>query len=328
MNGSQAPSLESRIRGAISGALVGDALGVPVEFAARAARDADPVGGMRAWGTHRQPAGTWSDDGALLLCTTEGLIEGFSPERLGALYVRWMRDGHWSARGEVFDIGGTTLSALSRLAAGVPLGQAGDKGEEQNGNGSLMRILPVAVHAGRAGADFICEHAMLASSITHAHRRSQIACAFYCLMVEAVLRGTSVTEAYRAAVAYFEPRLQSLPRERAAFARLLEGNIAHTARDEISASGYVVHTLEASIWCVLCHDDFERAVLAAVNLGDDTDTTACVTGGLAGAIYGLESIPAPWLEALPRRSDVEGLLDRFVPACRADENAFRPKSPK
>lgn len=322
MNTAKAPTLESRMRGAIYGALVGDALGVPVEFAARAERDADPVCGMRAWGMHHQPAGTWSDDGALLLCTAEGLVDGFSARRLGALYVRWMRDGYWGARGEVFDIGGTTRSALSRLGDGVPIERAGDDGEGQNGNGSLMRILPVALHGSRAGADVISERAMVASSITHAHRRSQIACAFYCLIVEAVLRGVTVVEAYRAAIAHVEPRVQSLPRERAAFARLLSGEIAQAARQEIGASGYVIHTLEAAIWCVLRHDDFESAVLAAVNLGDDTDTTACVTGGLAGAVFGLESIPAPWLETLPRRSDVEALLDRFVPACRADENGF------
>lgn len=189
MTGSSTPGLESRIRGAIFGALVGDALGVPVEFTSRAQRDADPVHEMLGGGTWGQPAGTWSDDGALLLCTTEATIDGLSVSRLGAAYVQWMRQGHWSARGDVFDIGNATAMSLERLADGIPIEEAGATGEDQNGNGALMRVLPIGLRFWRSADDEMCSHAAACSRITHAHRRSQLACGFYCLTIASVLRG-------------------------------------------------------------------------------------------------------------------------------------------
>jgi ADP-ribosyl-[dinitrogen reductase] hydrolase len=309
------PTFDSRVRGGLFGALVGDALGVPVEFCERVERDLDPVTDMRAWGRHHQPAGTWSDDGSLLLCTAEGVQSGFLPAKLALLYVKWMTSGYWAARDEVFDIGGATRAALCRLQDGVSLGQAGADGEWQNGNGSLMRILPIALRFHRRPAEELTDIAMDASAITHSHIRSQFACAFYCQMVAALLRDLSPREAYQFAIREIAPLVEPYPRERIAFERLLTGRIDELDRSEVFGSGYVIHSLEASIWCVLREPSFRTAVLAAVNLGDDTDTTGCVTGGLAGAIHGYEAIPPEWPATLLKRDELEQLSQTFLRSC-------------
>jgi len=314
------PRLE-RIAGGIEGALVGDALGVPVEFSGRDARDADPVAEMRAGGTWGQPAGTWSDDGALLLCAVEGLTKDYSPEYLGQLFVRWMKDRHWTARDEVFDIGGATLTALGRIDAGVAIAAAGVTGEDENGNGSLMRILPVALRfAPRVPDAELTRRAMEVSRITHAHPRSQLACAFYCLTAAALLRQRTPEEAYAHAREAIQPCLGKFPSERSAFDRILSGKISRLARSDIKSSGYVIDTLEAALWCLLRHASFQGAVLAAVNLGGDTDTTGCITGGLAGVAHGRAAIPRIWLETLPRREELNDLVAAFVREAAPSDN--------
>lgn len=306
-------SFASRIRGAIYGALVGDALGVPVEFSLRAERDADPVQEMRSGGYWRQLAGTWSDDGAMLLCTAEGICEGFSAERLGSLYVSWMNAGHWAARHKVFDVGRTTETALSRIAEGSSWAASGEDGEGDNGNGSLMRILPIGLRFRNAEAATIMRHAADASRITHAHPRSLVACGFYSVVISEVVNGAALPEAIHRALPVLSEAVATLPDERVVFGRLLGGRLAESPRESIRSSGYVMHTLEAALWCGLTHNSFKEGVLAAVNLGSDTDTTGCVTGGLLGALYGYEAIPHEWIAELPRRADVDALLERFTP---------------
>jgi ADP-ribosyl-[dinitrogen reductase] hydrolase len=238
--------------------------------------------------------------------------------RLGAAYVQWMRQGHWSARGDVFDIGNATAMSLERLADGIPIEEAGATGEDQNGNGSLMRVLPVGLRFWRYDADEMCSHAAACSRITHAHRRSQLACGFYCLTIASVLRGLAPLDAYALAAGFTGRKMEDYSREKAAFGRLVSGSIHRLPRSEIKSSGYVIHTLEAALWCVLQHHNFSDAVLAAVNLGGDTDTTACVAGGFAGAIYGIDAIPSDWIGILPQPPRLEEMLQRFASACGAD----------
>lgn len=301
----------ARIRGAIYGALVGDALGVPVEFSSREELSRTPVRGMRAGGTWRQLAGTWSDDGALLLCTLEGLARHASPAEIGQLYVAWMREGRWTARGNVFDIGRTTQLALSRLADGIP---PPPPAVSENGNGSLMRILPVGLQQGAADPAAQIRTAMDLSALTHGHPRSQLACVFYSLVVAHVLRGSAALDAHRIAASECAQLFAPHPAEHAVFARVLSADFRRTSERDIHSSGYVLHTLEASLWCVLNQPNFTSAVLTAVNLGGDTDTTGCVTGGLAGALHGIDAIPPEWIAALPRREEIDALLARFIGA--------------
>ncbi len=189
-------SLTERVLGGLWGAVVGDALGVPVEFQSREQLRQNPLQDMRGYGTYHQPAGTWSDDSSLMLCTVEGLADGFDTGRLGMLFTRWLDQAHWAPWQEVFDVGGTTLMAINRLSQGVEPEQAGLIDENSNGNGSLMRILPVALRYFDLPVEELLDHAHRASALTHRHVRGQMACGVYCTMVSALLQGADKIEAY------------------------------------------------------------------------------------------------------------------------------------
>jgi ADP-ribosyl-[dinitrogen reductase] hydrolase len=310
-----APSQDDRMAGALWGALVGDALGVPVEFMSREMVRKNPVTGMRGHGTHNQPAGTWSDDSSLLLSTVDSLAAcgKFDPVDLGKRFVRWERDAYWTPHGTVFDIGIATSRAISRLASRTPPEEAGGADVESNGNGSLMRILPIALWFRASPAADLATLAQRASSVTHRHPRSQMSCALFCLLVRELLAGTAPADALRTALHAFGRVYDQPPflAERRHFQMLERGNIAEAAERDIASSGYVIHTLTASIWCLLTSASFEETVLKAVNLGSDTDTTGTVAGGLAGALYGLQSIPAEWKNRLARHDDVASLFAKF-----------------
>jgi len=211
MNPNANPSRKRRLQGGLWGAVVGDALGVPVEFKSRAEVQANPVTGMRAHGTHHQEAGTWSDDGALLICTADSLLNHeFDTEDMGGRFVAWYENGMWAAHCEVFDVGFTTSDALTRIRNGVAAEQAGGRGENSNGNGSLMRILPVALRFAHEPVSILLDRIGRASAITHGHGRFQMACGFYALVVKELLAG-------------LQPR-EALERSRDVFYRTFAGN--------------------------------------------------------------------------------------------------------
>jgi ADP-ribosylglycohydrolase len=306
------PNPSQRILGGLYGSLVGDALGVPVEFQNRGMRQYDPVTSMRAFGTWNQPAGTWSDDGALLLCAVESLAEReFDTQDMGEGSVRWLQEGHWAARGRVFDIGHATHQALDRIAQGTPAEQAGGQGESSNGNGSLMRILPVPLATLTADLHTFCDQIERASAITHAHARSRLACVFHGLLVRHLMLRESPAAAHASAAREFNDRYTH-HEELARFAPMLDPGLINQDESDIASTGYVLHTLHAALWCLLTTDTFKDCVLKAVNLGDDTDTTGCVAGGLAGLVYGVEAIPEEWLTVLPRQADLQNLFQKFI----------------
>jgi ADP-ribosyl-[dinitrogen reductase] hydrolase len=316
-----------RILGALWGSLAGDALGVPVEFLSRETVRQNPVTGMRGFGTHRQPAGTWSDDSSLLLCTVESLTHagGLDAADLGERFVRWETNGSWTPHGNVFDIGHTTARAISQIASGITPEEAGGADVNSNGNGSLMRILPIALWFQDESAEAIAIHAQRASSITHRHARSQMACAFYCLLARELLHAVSRKEALRAAFETFSQIYAHPPfKEEMLHFRLLDPKVLEKLPEtEIASSGYVIHTLLASVWCLLTSQTLEETLLKAVNLGGDTDTTGTVTGGLAGAYYGMKAIPLCWEQLLARHDDIESLFARFL-SCAPEQRAFLP----
>ncbi len=303
-----------RVLGGLWGALVGDALGVPVEFQSRSERQADPVTDMREFGTHRQPKGTWSDDGSLILCTVDSLLHAeFDPEDMGRRFVAWMNEGLWTANGEVFDVGAATTGALLRIAGGTPAEQAGGRDESCNGNGSLMRILPVALRFASQAPKTLVECLEKASSITHGHARSKMACALYGLISRNLLLGWKPQAALDATRVEFTGWYERAP-EYSHFRHVLCDDFASLAEGSIASTGYVIHTLHASLWCMLTTASYEDCVLRAVNLGGDTDTTACVAGGLAGVHYGIGAVPERWRNVMARREAVGQLFDRFAGA--------------
>lgn len=315
MNVATTISKRDRILGGLWGSLVGDALGVPVEFKDRVTVQADPVKGMRGMGTHRQPAGTWSDDSSLLLCSADSLVRSeFDTDDMGARFVRWYHEELWTPHGKVFDAGVTTVNALRRIASGIRPEVAGSDDQYSNGNGSLMRILPVSLRFAHQGKQML-DRVHRASAITHRHPRSQMACGLFTLVVQELLQDKQVSDALTEALGSFRAHYEHDPwwsLELDYFQLLLAGDLAARPESEIASSGYVLHTLTASLWCLLTTSSFEECVLKAVNLGGDTDTTGCVAGGLAGVHYGFSAAPQHWLQALARRDEVEVLFNRFA----------------
>ena len=313
-------------RAALLGLAVGDALGVPVEFVGRQVRRRDPVTGLRGYGTHQQPPGTWSDDSSLTFCLAETLArpDGLtaSPDLadFGRRAVNWLGNAYWTAHGETFDVGNATRAAIDKLRAGVAPTQAGPRSEFDNGNGALMRTLPLVFHdtwrAERLDLNAAWALTEAVASVTHGHPRSTLGCFLYLLVARGLLAGLAPAAAYEQMQALATPWLQvgTIPAvvEDKYYRRVLSSELALLPEAEISSSGYVVHTLEAALWCLLKHDTYAATVLAAVNLGDDTDTTGAVAGGLAGLAYGEAAIPAEWRAGLARRADIEDLAARLV----------------
>lgn len=308
------PCKSKRLLGGLWGAVIGDALGVPVEFSRREELKLDPVTDMIGHGMFDLPPGSWSDDSSLLICTVESLLEGFDPRAMARLFVRWFQESHWTPWGKTFDVGSGTSVAIRRLKAGMNPLQAGGAGELDNGNGSLMRVLPVAVFFGDAPAKVLLEKVHAVSSITHRHPRSLFACGVYCAAAARLLAGDSIPQAYAQAIVTARREYDEEPfrREFVHFERFLSGRLADLDEGAIRSSGYVIDTLEAALWSVLTTRSFEEAVLRAVNLGSDTDTTACVAGGLAGLHYGVGAIPKKWMDTIARKEDIEGLFEAFL----------------
>lgn len=311
------------VHSALIGLAVADALGVPVEFRSREELKADPVSGMRAYGTYNQPAGTWSDDSSMAFCIAESIAKGYKLEEVAENFVRWKYDNYWCPHGELFDIGNQTSSAIGRLRELLAAGREGELNQlhsddpMDNGNGSLMRCIPLLFLIQNEALDEQFRLIKEASALTHGHIRSAIACLFYLLIAEYILNGQEKKAAYLAACQQLKIWMQDqeiVEEEQMVFAKVLSGNIHLEQEDNIQSDGYVMHSLEASLWCFLRFGDYASAVLAAVNLGRDTDTTAAITGGLAGLYYGLDLIPEDWINTIARLEDIYELADRVEKA--------------
>lgn len=310
----------STVKAAILGGVVGDALGVPVEFMSRADLTVAPVTGMREYGTHNQPAGTWSDDSSMALCLMESLTRGIDYEDMAYNFLRWADDCFWTAHDEVFDMGIATRKALVKYAHRTPALECGAAGERDNGNGSLMRMMPLSLYLHQAMGPCWNEERDAyeivhnASRITHAHPISLIACGIYCSIANEILRGNTLEAAIytgieKAKAIYDrqEELSEYLPYFKEVDLDILKG-LPITA---IRGSGYVLDTLKSALWCLLHTDSFRSCVLQAVNLGEDTDTVGTVAGGLAGLWYGLCAIPGDWISILSREDEIEALCEQF-----------------
>ncbi len=306
--------LASRLRGALWGLLVGDAIGVPYEFHEpdellwSDAIEMDPP----AWfaRAHRgTPPGTWSDDGAHALCLLASLLERgcFDAEDLGRKLLAWRDTGYLAVDGRVFDCGIQTASALAALRGGMPALSSGPDGEHDNGNGALMRVLPLALwHEGHDAELVALAHAQ--SCVTHGHLRAQVCCALYCLWARRLLTADAAEaeDPWAHAVAALRDVYGCTP-SRAE----LEAHVRPDDPADGRGTGYVVDTLR-TVRRVMHQPTFERVVRQAIGYGRDTDTTACVAGGLAGAREGLDGIPSRWLKALRGRHLAEPLIEALV----------------
>ncbi|WP_375182123.1 ADP-ribosylglycohydrolase family protein [Chryseobacterium sp.] len=307
--------MENIVKAGIFGVCVGDALGVPVEFKTRETLKAFPVENMREFGSWNQPKGTWSDDSSLTLCIADELTKGYDLEKIGQSFVKWVKYGHWTAHGRLFDIGGTTRHSIARLIKGESAKFSGNIFEEDNGNGSLMRTLPLAFYLkDEENIEKLYQTVKEVSAITHAHFRSVFACFIYVIFAVELIKGKDKKQAYhhtQKMVLQFAEIQGFNPKEIQLFDRVLKNDISEYHEDSISSGGYVLHSLEASLWCFLKSENYTEAVLKAVNLGEDTDTTGAITGGIAGLYYGFESIPKEWIDVLARKEDIEKLCEKL-----------------
>lgn len=288
---------------------MGDAIGVPYEGDKPNATGALV---MRGGGRHRQPPGTWSDDGALMLALADSLASvGFHPDDQAKRALAWVDKRAYTPDGDgAFDIGGATSRALARLRAGAEAIDAGGTEERDCGNGSLMRILPIALWDESADNATLIERAHLASRVTHGHPRCQVTCALYVLIARALLTGqTDAAAALEDSIG----RLQADTYDgRPDMAKALTELVTHRSTAGVRyGRAYVVDAFWSGWEAYASTESYRECVERAVGYGHDTDTTAAIAGGLAGIRYGVEGIPPDWLDALRGRDIVEEIISRL-----------------
>lgn len=306
----------------IMGVVVGDALGLPVQFSWREELEKNPVTDMIGYRTFNVPAGAWSDDSSLTLATLSSIndLERIDSKDIMNRFVHWYDDGEYTPFGYAYDIGCTCEEAICRYAELKNYKECGCVGEFSNGNGSLMRIMPVCLYVyenvmrgkmdEKQGLDLIHE----VSALTHAHLRSKIACGIYYFLVKNILHNSGpLSERLQVgiddAVRFYHEDIGNLV-QMVFYHRLMKlDEFKNTPVEKIESSGYVVDSIEAAIWCLLTTGSFKDCLLKAVNLGRDTDTIAAIAGGLAGLYYGYQKMPEEWLEKIQRRDWIEKMCE-------------------
>lgn len=342
------------VRSGLFGVCAGDALGVPVEFQSQEILDQNPVVGMSGGGVHGQPAGTWSDDSSMTLCLADSIVKtrGVHTHDIMERFLTWYQDGAYTPWVECFDIGHTTAQALLRYQNGTDPALCGGNKWNTNGNGSLMRILPLAFELYRVygpnltASTKAMEMIHRISGLTHRHALAQSACGIYlCVAVklldirwravpcrrlqdlgesalphrrrcaERTMLGHAIAAGICEAVEWYRQRHRFASVDKW-WKRLLRlEQLRGIARQDVRSGGYVIETLEAAFWCLLNTDNYADCVLAAVNLGHDADTTAAVAGGLAGLAYGYDSIPSEWMAELKRKEFIHECCNGLAAHC-------------
>ena len=300
--------INMKVKDGIIGLIVGDALGVPVEFYTRFELEKNPVVGMRENGAHCQPAGTWSDDSSMTLATMTSIVnrQGIDYEDIMDEFLLWLHEGKYTnSKGKAFDIGMGTSEALYKYENGTSPLKSGGTGERSNGNGSLMRILPLAYIK-----DIDYQTVENVSSLTHAHERSKIACALYVEIAKSMLENDMTIQEHVDMACNKIKNHYRNSIELKHFQKILDNEL-----DEVNGKGYVIYTLECVINCLVTTDNYRDAVLKTVNLGGDTDTNAAVCGGLAGIYYGFDSIPLDWIDEINKIDEVLSLCEKYEGYC-------------
>lgn len=312
----------------IFGVVVGDALGDSVQFMSRnEVLNRGLVMGMEDGGPFNTPAGTWTDDSAMTLATLASIVDkkDIDLEDIMDRFVAWLKNGEYTPFGYSFDIGMTCEQAISFYIRTRNVNTCGRTGEYANGNGALMRIMPACLYyyqkqvSGKISEKEAVEGVIKVASLTHNHLRTNICNGFYYFMVKSILDAKAadhhesltdlLQEGINNAISYFNEVVGG-KLEMNHIKRIFDlENFKDTDESDISSSGYVVHTLEATVWSLINTDSFERALLKAVNLGDDSDTVGAITGGLAGLYYGYDVIPDEWLNVIQKREWIEDMIN-------------------
>ncbi len=283
-----------RKRGCLYGLVVGDSLGAPVEFQSRGSFA--PVTEFRDGGPFNLKAGSWTDDTSLALALADSIGRGWNLQDQAWNYLDWWQIGRFSVNGECFDIGCTTRHSLSRFDETGDALTCADKDAENSGNGSIMRLAPVAIKY--CEDESLAQKARESSLVTHASEQCLSACEYLATVLAALIKGSSKEAALNIPFKGLHPLVQ----------KWIVEDKTYLNFDNIHGSGWVIKSLEAALWAFATSDSFEEAVLKAVNLGDDSDTTGAVCGQLAGAYWGESGIPQRWLDKLLRKDMIENAL--------------------
>lgn len=302
-------ALRDRARGALLGLAVGDALGTTLEF--RSPGTFTPIDDMTGGGPFQLAPGQWTDDMSMALCLADSLLEsgGCDPVDQMQRYVRWRDTGYRSSTGHCFDIGNTVGAALRRFErGGDPL--AGSTDPFTAGNGSLMRLAPVPIFYNAAPEAGIAS-AELMSQTTHGAFEAIDACRYFCGLILGALAGESREALCRP---LYHPSRHTWHNDDLApkISAIASGSFKDRSPPDIRGSGYVVDALEAALWAFWHARDFREGALAAVNLGDDADTTGAIYGQIAGAVFGESGIPAAWLEVLHDEDGIRRVADELL----------------
>ncbi|MBR6153934.1 MAG: ADP-ribosylglycohydrolase family protein [Treponema sp.] len=313
--------MKQKIYATLYGAIVGDALGVPVEFKDREYLKQNPVTDMIGYGTYNLPKGSWSDDSSMMLCLADsiGKLKGIDYEDIMKRFWDWYRHSKYTPNHKTFDIGRTCHDALHNFDKGIEPLKCGLTGFYENGNGSIMRIAPLPLYLfqkyGENAMDkeevFDLIHNI--SRLTHGHDISLIGCDIYCSLMTEVLKGTKKEALQGYGLPKIGAYIRNHPEYEAArtkYERMFHLDFKDIPEDKIRSSGFVVDTLEAAFWCFLNTENYRDCVLKAVNLGSDTDTVACVAGSIAGLYYG--EIPNEWVETIRNKKLVDKVVSVFA----------------
>ena len=296
------------------GFAIGDAMGVPIEFVPRERLLKHPVTKMLCFGTHNAPAGSWSDDTSMTIATMDSFIEKhkFDYQDIMEKWYEWAVHYKYTPFNLRFDIGHTCFKAIYNYSKKnlEPL-KCGLSDINSNGNGSLMRMLPVVYYGyyKNISGKKLYNLVKNISSLTHAHEISILGCYIYVLYVIELLKGKDKFEAYKL-IQHKDYSMFSNDSLNV-YKRILNQDISLLKIDDIKSSGYVVDTLEASLWVTLKSNNYKDSIIGTINLGNDTDTIGAITGSISGILYSYDSIPKDWTNALLKKDYLIEVANKF-----------------
>ena len=304
------------------GVVIGDVLGMPVQFVTREELKESPVTTMEGYGTYDMPPGTWSDDSSMALATLDSMRQnkGINCDDIMLRFIKWTVNGEYTPAGVAFDQGTTCMEAIKNYVINQDYRTCGKTGERANGNGALMRIMPVCLYSyvrhrkGEISIGEAVEAVHQVSALTHNHLRSKMACGIYFFMIQSILdnEGSLIDRLQMGmdnAGQFYKSDVMNIL-EWSRFGRM--NNLVEfksVPEEHIKSTGYVLDSIEAAVWSLINADSFEDGLLKAVNLGDDTDTIGAIAGGLAGLYYGYENIPKEWRNVIIKRDEIIALCE-------------------
>ena len=299
-----------KIKSAIYGFVIGDAMGVPVEFEDREKLMESPVTNMLGYGSYDVPKGVWSDDTSMTLATIDSIIVNKNElNDIADKFCEWINNAKYTATNEVFDIGTTTKYSLMRYwNNNIDATKCGGTGMSENGNGALMRMLPIALYCfyNKMEDNDIINIVRNTSSITHAHEISIIGCYMYVKYIIFILSNNNKTESYKLLqkidYSIFNKDNINL------YERIIKDDISKYSLDTIKSTGFVVDTIVSVLWVIFKTEIFNEAIIGSVNLGGDTDTIAAITGSIAGILYGYDSMNKKWIKDIKNKK----LLNKYI----------------